>query len=172
MARTAKMPVRDEPKPSTLPEGATEESRADDTRTDDNRTDDTCRFDRARTARSAEILEDYTELIGDLIAEHGEARVTDIARRLGVTHPTATKALARLKREGLVTSRPYRGVFLTEAGAAMAERVRARHRLVVDLLVAIGVPAEAAETDAEGMEHYVSETTLEAFRRFLDARKA
>ncbi|MDE1568989.1 manganese-binding transcriptional regulator MntR [Aquabacter sediminis] len=172
MARTAKLPVTGEPQKSTLPEGAPEKSRADDNRTDDNRTDDTCRFDRARTARSAEILEDYTELIGDLIAEHGEARVTDIARRLGVTHPTATKALARLKREGLVTSRPYRGVFLTGAGAAMAERVRARHRLVVDLLVAIGVPAEAAETDAEGMEHYVSETTLEAFRRFLDARKA
>ena len=172
MARTAKTPVRDKPKPGTLPEGAVAESRPDDSRADDIRADDTCRFDRARTARSAEILEDYTELIGDLIAEHGEARVTDIARRLGVTHPTATKALARLKREGLVTSRPYRGVFLTEAGAAMAERVRARHRLVVDLLVAIGVPAEAAETDAEGMEHYVSETTLEAFRRFLDARKA
>ena len=91
---------------------------------------------------------------------------------IGVVHPTATKALARLKREGLVTSRPYRGVFLTEAGAAMAERVRARHRLVVDFLVAVGVPAEAAETDAEGMEHYVSETTLEAFRRFLETPKA
>lgn len=128
------------------------------------------RFNRARTARSAEIFEDYTELIADLLNAHGEARVTDIARRLGVTHPTATKAIARLKREGLVTSRPYRGVFLTEAGAAMAERVRARHRLVVDLLVAIGVPREAAETDAEGMEHYVSEKTLTAFRRFLDTQ--
>ncbi len=148
-----------------------EEKQPVDAQSDETPSEESCRFDRARTARSAEILEDYTEMIGDLIAEHGEARVTDIARRMGVTHPTATKALARLKREGLVTSRPYRGVFLTEAGAAMAERVRARHRLVVDLLVAIGVPEEAAETDAEGMEHYVSETTLAAVRRFLDARK-
>lgn len=132
--------------------------------------DEVRRFSRARTARSAEILEDYTELIADLIAEHGEARVTDIARRLGVTHPTATKALARLKREGLVTSRPYRGVFLTEEGAKMAERVRTRHRLVVDFLLAVGVPEDAAETDAEGMEHYVSEKTLGAFRRFLKSR--
>ncbi|WP_394035360.1 manganese-binding transcriptional regulator MntR [Xanthobacter albus] len=132
--------------------------------------DEVLRFNRARTARSAEILEDYTELIADLLAAHGEARVTDIARRLGVTHPTATKAIARLKREGLVTSRPYRGVFLTEEGAAMAERVRARHRLVVDFLLAVGVPREAAEADAEGMEHYVSEKTLTAFRRFLASR--
>lgn len=128
------------------------------------------RFSRARSARSAEILEDYTELIADLIAECGEARVTDIARRLGVTHPTANKALARLKREGLATSRPYRGVFLTEEGARMAERVRTRHRLIVDFLLAVGVPREAAETDAEGMEHYVSEKTLGAFRRFLKAK--
>lgn len=161
MARYTKTTVPLPPEETGLNESGAPEIRAEDA----------CRFDRARTARSAEILEDYTEMIGDLIAEHGEARVTDIARRLGVTHPTATKALARLKREGLVTSRPYRGVFLTEAGAAMAERVRARHRLVVDLLVAVGVPLEAAETDAEGMEHYVSEHTLEAFRRFLDAGK-
>lgn len=113
------------------------------------------------------MLEDYTELIDDLLREHGEARTTDIARRLGVTHPTATKAIARLKREGLASSRPYRGVFLTPEGTAMAERVRARHRLVVKVLCAIGVPPEAAEADAEGIEHYVSETTLAAFVRFL-----
>ena len=128
------------------------------------------RYDRARTGRSAAILEDYTELIADLTREHGEARTTDIARRLGVTLPTATKSLARLRREGLVVSRPYRGVFLTEAGSAMAERVRVRHRLVVDLLAAIGVPPDAAETDAEGIEHYISEVTLDAFRRFLHRR--
>lgn len=130
------------------------------------------RFSQARTARSAAILEDYTELIDDLMREHGEARTTDIARRLGVTLPTATKSLARLKREGLVTSRPYRGVFLTMEGSAMAARVRARHRLVVDLLQAVGVPPEAAETDAEGMEHHISEVTLEAFERFLRPRAA
>ena len=125
------------------------------------------RFSQARNARSAAILEDYTELIADLIREHGEARTTDIARRLGVTLPTVNKSLARLKREGLVTSRPYRGVFLTSAGSAMAERVSARHRLVVDLLEAIGVPSDAAEADAEGIEHYISEVTLSAFKRFL-----
>lgn len=125
------------------------------------------RFGKARSARSATQLEDYVELIADLIAAHGEARATDVAKRLGVTHPTAIKTLARLKREGLVTSRPYRGIFLTEAGAALAERVRARHRLIVDLLRAVGVPAEAAEADAEGMEHHASDATLDAFARFL-----
>lgn len=125
-------------------------------------------FDRARSARSAAILEDYTELIADLMREHGEARITDIARRLGVAHPTATKAIARLKREGLAQSRPYRGVFLTADGLAMAERVRNRHRLVVRVLEAIGVPPAAAAIDAEGIEHHVSDISLAAFERFLE----
>ncbi len=128
------------------------------------------RFSKARSARSASMLEDYTELIADLITANGEARTTDIARRLGVAHPTASKTIARLKREGLATARPYRGIFLTEAGAAMANSVRQRHRLVVDLLVAIGAPREAAEADAEGIEHYVSDATLRAFETFLRGR--
>ncbi len=125
------------------------------------------RFGKARSAQAAALLEDYAELIADLHASAGEARPTDIARRLGVSHATAIKAIARLKREGLATARPYRGVFLTEEGAALAVRVRTRHRLVVDLLRALGVPAEAAEQDAEGIEHHVSDLTLAAFARFL-----
>ncbi len=128
------------------------------------------RFGAARQRRAATMLEDCTELIADLIACNGEARTTDIAQRLGVAHPTASTAIARLKREGLAVARPYRGVFLTEAGKAMAERSRQRHRLVVDFLLAVGVPLEAAEADAEGLEHYVSETTLRAFAAFMKSR--
>ena len=128
------------------------------------------RFGKARTAQSTALLEDYVELIDDLLTGTGEARPTDIARRLGVSHATAIKAIARLKREGFATARPYRGVFLTDSGQALAARVRSRHRLVVEVLLALGVPAEAAEADAEGIEHHVSETTLKAFAKFLQTR--
>ncbi|MCB1417897.1 MAG: manganese-binding transcriptional regulator MntR [Notoacmeibacter sp.] len=128
------------------------------------------RFVRARKAQSVALLEDYVEMVGDLIAEMGEARVADIAARMGVAQPTATNAITRLKREGLATARPYRGVFLTEKGEAMAERVRDRHRTVVELLIAVGVPERNAELDAEGLEHHVSEKTLAAFKAFLRTR--
>jgi DtxR family transcriptional regulator, manganese transport regulator len=128
------------------------------------------RFDKTRSAQSTALFEDYVELIADLLASIGEARPTDIARRLGVSHVTAIKTISRLKREGLATGRPYRGVFLTEDGRKLAARVRARHRLVVDVLLALGVPVETAEADAEGIEHYVSEITLKAFAQFLHVR--
>ncbi len=129
------------------------------------------RFGKARTAQSTALLEDYVELIADLLASSGEARPTDIARRLGVSHATAIKTIGRLKREGLAVAKPYRGVFLTREGEALADRVRARHRLVVDLLLAVGVPSEAAEQDAEGIEHHVSHATLRAFARFVANRR-
>ena len=129
------------------------------------------RFGKTRAERSTALLEDYVELIADLFAATGEARATDVARRQGDTHPTALKNIARLRREGLVTARPYRGLFLTEAGRKLADAARARHRVVVDLLVAIGAPREAAEADAEGMEHHVSNVTLKAFERFLAERR-
>lgn len=124
-------------------------------------------FRLARSQRASALVEDYVELISDLQRDQGEVRVTEIARRLGVSHPTAIKAVARLKRSGLVASKPYRSIFLTEAGADLAARVRARHLLVLDVLLALGVPPEVAKVDAEGIEHHVSEETLAAFRVFL-----
>lgn len=129
------------------------------------------RFGKTRSAQSGALLEDYVELIADLLITNREARPTDVARRFGVSHATAIKTIARLKREGLATGRPYRGVFLTEEGQKLAARVRVRHRLVVDVLLTLGVNAEAAEADAEGIEHHVSEATLKAFAQFLEARK-
>jgi DtxR family manganese transport transcriptional regulator len=129
--------------------------------------DEAMRHASARSARAGALTEDYVEIIADLLENEGEARPTDIARRLGVTHATAIKTIGRLKRDGLAHAKPYRGVFLTEAGQAMARRVQARHQTVVAFLRAIGVPPEVAEMDAEGIEHYVSEETLAAFERFI-----
>lgn len=122
---------------------------------------------RTRLAHATELAEDYVELIAELIATQGEARVVDIAQRLGVTHVTVVRAVARLQRDGLVTSRPYRSIFLTDEGRDLALRVRRRHNLVLELLRSLGVPETAARADAEGIEHHVSALTLAAIERHL-----
>jgi DtxR family manganese transport transcriptional regulator len=125
-----------------------------------------------REAHSTEMAEDYVELISDLIADYGEARLTDLAGHMGVAQATAAKVVARLKGLKLVDSRRYRSLFLTPEGAAMAERSRKRHQVVFDFLRTIGVSAETAEIDAEGLEHHVSEETLQAFANFTHKRQA
>lgn len=129
-------------------------------------------FQRLRECHQVELAEDYVELIADLTESQGEARAVDIAQRLGVAHPTVVKAIARLQREGLVNSQPYRAVFLTEKGKELAERSRRRHRVVYGFLRAIGVSEATAECDAEGMEHHVSDETLAAFERLIGAGMA
>ena len=122
--------------------------------------------DRARQA----IAQDYVELIADLMREEGEARPVDLARRLGVSQATVTATVARLQRDGLVQTKPYRAIFLTEEGQAMADESAARHQLVVRFFVALGVPLATAEADAEGVEHHLSRATLAAFSAFVAAR--
>lgn len=125
------------------------------------------RFQRTRDDHSRENAEDYVELIEALISETGEARAVDLAERLGVSHVTVSKTVQRLQREGYVTSQPYRSIFLTDKGREVASASRERHELVLKFLEALGVSNETAEIDAEGIEHHVSDETLEAMRRYL-----
>ena len=111
------------------------------------------------------MAEDYVELISDLIAVNGEARAVDLAERFGVSHATVNKTLARLQRDGLVITRPYRSIFLTDEGEAIAAEARRRHGIVLDFLRTIGVSPATAESDAEGMEHHVSDETLAVFEQ-------
>ena len=125
-------------------------------------------FATVRQAHETEVAEDYVELIAELIETRGEARPVDIAERLGVKPPTVTKNISRLKAAGLVRRERYRAIFLTDAGQELAEACRRRHRIVVAFLLSLGIDEDIAERDAEGIEHHVSDTTLEAFERRLN----
>jgi DtxR family manganese transport transcriptional regulator len=124
------------------------------------------RFEQVRSARNSETAEDYTEMIADLIRETGEARAVDLARHFGVTGPTVNSIVRRLVREGLVVSKPYRSIFLTEKGQTLADYCKKRHEIVYDFLVKIGVNSETAKNDAEGIEHHVSSETLSVFQKY------
>ena len=107
------------------------------------------------------------EAIADLVAETGEARVVDLAKRLGVTHVTVNRTIVRLQKTGFVTSLPYRAIFLTDSGRKLAAACKSRHETVVAFLRSLGVPERVAEMDAEGIEHHVSPDTLSAFKTAL-----
>lgn len=128
-------------------------------------------FQAVREAHRNELAEDYVELIAELTQAMGEARPVDLAARMGVTPPTVAKALDRLAREGLVARARYRSVFLTDAGAALAQSCRERHAIVVRFLVQLGLDPDTAEQDAEGIEHHVSQRTLDLFQAFVADRE-
>ena len=122
-------------------------------------------FRQVREAHRRELIDDYVELISDLIREVGEARQVDMAARLGVSQPTVAKMLKRLASVGLIEQIPWRGIFLTAEGEKLAQESRERHQIVENFLLAIG-----ARRDAEGMEHHVSEETLAMFLKFTQTQ--
>ncbi len=117
--------------------------------------------------RAVEVAQDYVEAIADLSLSKGEARVVDLARRLGVTHVTVNRTLSRLQQAGYVSTKPYRAIFLTDTGRKLAEECKQRHETVAAFLRTLGVSEKVAEMDAEGIEHHVSPETLAAFERRL-----
>jgi DtxR family manganese transport transcriptional regulator len=122
---------------------------------------------RSRRDRSVEVAQDYVEAIADLSAALGEARVVDLSQRLGVTHVTVNRTLVRLQKAGYVNTKPYRAIFLTNAGQKLAEESKIRHETVTAFLRSLGVSERIAELDAEGIEHHVSPETLAAFTKQL-----
>lgn len=124
------------------------------------------RHARVRDAHACETAEDYVEAIAKIIKQSGCCRVCDLASRFGVSHVTVSKTIARLAREGLVKTEPYKPIKLTARGRQLAVSSSRRHQIVVAFLIALGLDKATAELDAEGIEHHVSPQTLKLFEAF------
>lgn len=125
-------------------------------------------FIETRNHHVSELAEDYVEIISDLILLKGEARVSDISEYLGVSHVTVVRTVERLKKKGYLHSNHHQPVTLTEEGKKLAIFSKERHLFLLKYLTSLGVPENIASIDVEGMEHHVSQTTMDAFRHHLE----
>ena len=107
-------------------------------------------FEKVRDAHKTENTEDYLEIIADLLNSKGEARIVDIANRLGIAQATANKTIQRLQNQGYVKKEPYRSIFLTIKGQDLASISKKRHIIVLTFLKKLGIDNKTAEADAEG----------------------
>ena len=123
-------------------------------------------FEKVRDAHKTENTEDYLEIIADLLNSKGEARIVDIANKLGIAQATANKTIQRLQNQGYVKKEPYRSIFLTLKGQELASVSKKRHIIVLTFLKKLGIDNKTAEADAEGIEHHVSKKTLKKMDLF------
>ena len=120
--------------------------------------------EKTRNAHKLETTEDYLEAIADTIESKGVCRSADLAKRFAVSAVTVHKIVERLRSQTLVMGEPYHPIELTSDGRAIAEKSKARHQIVLEFLIAIGVDEVTATIDSEGMEHHVSPKTLEQLK--------
>lgn len=122
----------------------------------------------AHAKRLTVSAEDYLERIHELIEKKGYARVSDIAELLGLTRPTVSIMVQRLSRDGYLAYEKYRGLTLTARGAEVARRIQTRHVLLTEFLGLLGLDRSVVSHDVEGIEHHVSQETLEKLERLVE----
>jgi Mn-dependent DtxR family transcriptional regulator len=113
-------------------------------------------------------VEDYLEVVYDLVKTKGYAGTTDIAERLDVKTPSVTNMLQRLDGMGLIVYERYRGLRLTDKGEDMARFIQQKHITIIKFLQILGVGEKNARLDAEGIEHHVHKDTLNRMESFVD----
>ena len=116
-------------------------------------------------------MEDYVEVIYELIQKKGYATAIDISEALNVSSPSVTKMLQRLDENKYLRYERYRGISLTNEGVSMAENIHDKHSLLVEFLRMIGVDENVANIDAEGIEHHLHPETLKKLQIFINVIK-
>ncbi len=116
-------------------------------------------------------MEDYLEVIYELIRKKGYATQTDISESLNVSLPGVSKMLQRLEETNYIKYEKYRGLNLTEEGIKVAENIREKHGLLSEFFKMIDVDEDIANIDAEGIEHHLHPQTLKKLREFIRNHK-
>lgn len=137
--------------------------------------------DRLESIRAAHVadkgassarMEDYLEVIAELVELKGYATTLDISRYMGVSAPSVTKMLRRLDDAGFLEYEKYHGINLTKKGSDIAESIRQRHGTLLEFFGMLDITGEAADRVVEGMEHHLNARTVAQLRKFVTFLKA
>lgn len=117
-------------------------------------------------------IEDYLEVISELVELKGYANTLDISRYLTVSAPSVTKMLQKLAEGGYLEYEKYRGINLTPKGSALADAVRQKHGTLLEFFRMLGINHEIANQDVEGIEHHLNPQTIKQLRKFVTFLKS
>jgi Mn-dependent DtxR family transcriptional regulator len=112
--------------------------------------------------------EDYLESMIILKEKNGYVRSIDIAGFLGVTKPSVSNAMKRLREEGYIEMDKSGLITVTGKGMEIADKIYTRHKKLTDFFVALGVDPDIAEDDACKIEHDLSDETFDAICRHIE----
>lgn len=112
-------------------------------------------------------MEDYLEIVYELVQHKGYATLADVAEYLNVRPPSVTMMMRRLDQSGLLNYEKYRGIRLTEKGMDIAKIIHDRHSVLSEFLKMIGVSEKIANEDAESMEHHLHTQTMQRLTELM-----
>ena len=117
-------------------------------------------------------MEDYLEVISELVDMKGYATTLDISRFMNVSAPSVTKMLKRLDENGYLEYEKYHGINLTKKGMQLANTIRQKHGILLDFFEILGIGKDIANQDAEGIEHHLNPRTIKKLRKYVTFLKS
>ena len=117
-------------------------------------------------------MEDYLEVILELVELKGYATTLDISRYMNVSAPSVTKMLQRLDENGYLEYEKYHGINLTQKGTQLAEAIKPKHGILLEFFEILGIGHDTANQDAEGIEHHLNPKTIKQLRKFITFLKS
>ncbi|HWP78285.1 MAG: iron dependent repressor, metal binding and dimerization domain protein [Thermoproteota archaeon] len=117
-------------------------------------------------------IEDYLEVIAELVELKGYATTLDVSRYMNVSAPSVTKMLQKLDESGYLKYEKYRGINLTTKGTNLADAIRQKHSILLEFFEILGIEHETANQDVEGIEHHLNPRTIKQLRKFLTYLKS
>jgi len=127
---------------------------------------------KSERTRSSTRMEDYLEIISELIELKGYATTLDISRYMNVSAPSVTKMLQRLEESRFLEYEKYHGINLTAKGTSIAQGIRQKHGILLEFFEILGVEFNTANQDTEGIEHHLNPKTIKQLRKFITFLKA
>ncbi len=121
---------------------------------------------------SSTRMEDYLEVIAELVELKGYATTLDISRYMNVSAPSVTKMLQRLDENGYLEYEKYHGINLTSKGSQVADTIRQKHGILLEFFEILGIGHDTANQDAEGVEHHLNPRTIKQLRKFITFLKS
>ena len=118
--------------------------------------------------RIQESGEMYLETILRLSQTSGHVRAIDVGEEMGYSKPSVSRAMSILKQGGYIVIEADGSIVLTDTGREIAEKIYARHTLITNFLISIGVDKETATEDACKMEHGISDASFEAIQKLAE----
>ncbi len=118
-------------------------------------------------------LEQYVEAVADLLTKDKVCSISEIAERVQVSRPAASRAIRELAEKEYVDHKAYGYVDLTQKGHSLADVLTARHVALYEFLTDIlGFDEDWADQEACRLEHQVEDelvARLAKLREFLVA---
>ncbi len=118
-----------------------------------------------------ESAENYLETILIMTKRNGSVRSIDIANELDYSKPSVSVAMKNLRESDCITVDEGGYIHLTQKGLGIAKMIYERHVIISEWLQSIGVDEKTAIEDACAIEHVISATSFEAFKKFINKDK-